>query len=126
MKQKKSGMVMSIGKQLPHMLTPFSFISFVCSAWKRLGSLAYFFLQPLYFGLHLRHLCGGLARFYIGKYGQRAQKYGAYQYCKEYVAEAAFGYGAGKAVYPAHGFKEPVCQKEITGQSLCPLFPSAQ
>ena len=43
MKQKKSGMVMSIGRQLPHMLTPFSFISFVCSAWKRLGSLAYFF-----------------------------------------------------------------------------------
>ena len=34
---------MSIGRQLLHMLTPLSFISFDCSIWKRLGSSAYFF-----------------------------------------------------------------------------------
>ena len=45
MKQKNSGMVMSIGRQLPHMLTPRSFMSFCCSRFIRWGSSLYFFCR---------------------------------------------------------------------------------
>jgi len=36
-------MVMSMGRQLPHMLTPRSFISLDWACWAFWGSLAYFF-----------------------------------------------------------------------------------